>query len=106
MPVVPDAGGECEESGLDSGIDSGEGPSAVLFKGELAFEGVEDGFDPLPDAAEVPEAGLLVFAVRADQVRAEGLGDEPFELPAGEAFVAQDEPSRESCRRFVGGTVG
>ena len=86
---MPDAGGEGQESGGDAGVDAGQGPPAVVFEGELAFEGVEDGLDPLPDTAEFAETGFLVLAVRADQVSAEVLGDEPFEVAAGEAFVAR-----------------
>lgn len=89
-PVVPDRGGEGEESGGDAGVDPGNGPTAVVFEGELAFQRVEDGFDPLLDAAEAPEPGCLVFAVGADQVRAEIIGDEGLELAPGEPLVADD----------------
>jgi hypothetical protein len=88
---VPDAGGEGEESGGYPGVDACHGPSAVVFEAELAFEGVENGFDPLPDAAEFAESRFLVLAVRADQVRVEVLGDEPFEVAAGETFVPEDD---------------
>ncbi len=74
----------------------------MLFEAELAFEGVEDGLDPLSDAPEPAEAGLLVFAVGADQRCAEVLGDEPFEVAAGEAFVTEDDlPARISRWSFV-----
>ena len=65
----------------------------MIFEAELALEGVEDGFDPLPDAAESAEAGFLALAVRADQRRAQILGDERFEFPPGEALVTEDELS-------------
>ena len=61
MVVVPDGGGEGQDSLQDADPDPGRRVSAVLFEVELAFEGVEDGFDPLADAAEVPEAGFLIF---------------------------------------------
>ena len=88
---MPDSGGEGEEAGGDSGVGAFEGAPAVLFEGELAFEGVEDGLDPLPDTAEFSEAGFLVFAVGADQVRTEVFGDESFEVFPGEPFVAEDD---------------
>ena len=47
---------------------------------------VDDRFDPLTDAAEAAEAARFVFAVRAQEDRAE-LGHQPFELLAGEALV-------------------
>ena len=50
------------------GVDTGEGSSAVAFEAGVAFQGVEDGFDPLADAADVPEPWFLVFAVGSDQV--------------------------------------
>jgi hypothetical protein len=37
----------------------------------LAFQGVEDGFNPLADSAEFPEPGLPVFLVRSDQFGSE-----------------------------------
>ena len=88
---MPDGGGEGEEPGGDAGVDAGQGPPAVVFEGELAFEGVEDGLDPLAVAGELPEPGGLVFAVGADQVRAELAGDEGLEVAAGEALVAEDD---------------
>ena len=44
----------------------------------------------MPDAAEFPEAGLLVFAVRADEGGSELVVDEALEVGAGEAFVCHD----------------
>jgi hypothetical protein len=57
VPVVPDGGGEGQEPGGDAGVDPGEGAAAVVFEGELPFEGVDDGFDPLAAAGELAEAG-------------------------------------------------
>lgn len=47
-----------------------KGASAALLEGELAFEGVEDGFDPLPDPAEFADAWLPVLPVGSDKVLA------------------------------------
>jgi hypothetical protein len=80
---------EGKKFGGDSCVDLGQGPSRVLFQGELAVDGLEDEFDPLPDSAESAEAWLLVLAVRADQMGTQVFGDEPFEVPAGEALVAK-----------------
>lgn len=63
----------------------------MVFKAELALEGVEDGLDPLADAAELPEPGFLVLAVRPHQVGAEVLGDEPLKVQSGETLVGKDE---------------
>lgn len=82
-PVVPDRGGEGEESRGDAGVDAGDGSAAVFFEGELAFQRVEHGLDPLPDAAELPEPRRLVLAVGAEQMRAEVVGDEGLELSSG-----------------------
>jgi len=82
---VPDGGGECEQAGGDAGVDAGQGAAAVVFEGELALEGVDDGLDPLALPGELPEPGGLVLAVGADQVRAELAGDEGLEVPSGEA---------------------
>ena len=90
-PVMPDRGGEGQEPGGDAGVDAGQGSPAVVFESELAFEGVEDGLDPLTAAGELPKPGRLVFAVGADQVRTQRAGDEGFEVPAGEALVAEDD---------------
>jgi hypothetical protein len=46
-PVVPDAGGEGEESLASAGENSGWGSATVLFEAEPALEGVDDGRDPL-----------------------------------------------------------
>ena len=59
--VVPDDGGQGEESLHDAGDDVGLGASTVAFEAELVFECVEDGLDDLPDRFEEagPRAGLL-----------------------------------------------
>lgn len=63
----------------------------MVFEPQLALEAVEEGLDPLSDAAELPELGLFVLVVRPHQLRAEVLGNEPFEVPSGEALVGKDD---------------
>jgi hypothetical protein len=43
----PDRDGHCEDAPGDADSDALEGPAAVLFQVELAFEGVVDRFDEL-----------------------------------------------------------
>jgi hypothetical protein len=81
-----------EQAGGDADVDAGEGFSAVVFEGELAFEGV-DCLDPLAAPAELPEPGRLVFAGGADQVCTQLAGDERLEVPAGETLVPDDHLS-------------
>src|SRR6266496_4859935 len=83
VPVVPEGGGEREQSLGDSGLQARHGVSAVLFERELAFDRVDDRLDPLPDAAETAEACWLVFAVGAEEERVE-FAHQRFELFAGE----------------------
>ena len=81
--VVPDDGGECEESLPDAHEDAGDGAAAVSFEVELAFEGVVDRFDDLAQWFEEAGAGSVGFALagRAQQLDAE-LGQGGFELAA------------------------
>src|SRR6266511_1859516 len=81
--VVDEAGGERQEPERDAGADAGQGAGAVLFEGELALAGPDDRFDALADRAEGAVAVGFVFAVGAQEVRAEG-GHDLFELLAGE----------------------
>jgi hypothetical protein len=46
--LCPDGGGHGEEALADAGVESVGLARAVVFEGELAFEGVEDRLDPLP----------------------------------------------------------
>src|SRR6516225_9049544 len=90
LPAVPDAGGEGEDALADACPDSFWAVAAVQFERELALGGVDDRLDPLADAAELAEPGLLVFAVGADEhgvQRGNGL----LEFAAGESFVADDD---------------
>ena len=63
----------------------------MFFEAELTFEGVEDRLYPLPDPSDLAEPAGFVLAVRTDQVRAEVVGDERFEVFAGEALVSDDD---------------
>jgi hypothetical protein len=49
--VVPDGGGEGEESLADAGGDALGFAAAVAFEIELGFEGLVDGFDDLSEWA-------------------------------------------------------
>ncbi|MFD9514946.1 hypothetical protein ACFWB6_52335 [Streptomyces mirabilis] len=63
LVVVPDRGGHREDALGDADCDALEGPAAVLFQVELAFEGVVDRLDELPDRLE--EALALAPSSRA-----------------------------------------
>src|SRR3954451_9759817 len=89
--VVPDARGEREDALADASPDALGGMATVTLERELALEGVVDGLDPLADAAERPEARLLVAAVGTDELRAERLGDELLELGAREPLVGDED---------------
>ena len=96
-----DAGGEGELAAGDAGVYAGDGASAVVFEGELAFKGVEDGLDPLADSAERSESFLFAFPVGSDQVGTEFVGDESFKLAPGEALVSDDDLARViRCRSW------
>src|SRR6516225_7817558 len=81
-PVVPDAGGPGQQPLGGAGIDALGGAAAVAFQVELAFEGVVDRLDPLPDPADGPVAGCLIAAVRADQAQPVAGADQVLELPS------------------------
>lgn len=73
-------------------MESFKSPCAVVFEAEVATEGLEDGLDPLADAAEFPEPGLFVLALRSHQVCSDAFGDEPFEMTAGEDdMIVEDQ---------------
>src|SRR5205823_6724223 len=90
LPVVPDTGGEGEHSWADACPDAGDGAAAVSFERELAFAGVDDGLDPLTDAAERAETWCLIAAVGTDEAGGEATGD-LLEFLAGEAFVGDEQ---------------
>src|SRR5215210_9210579 len=77
--VVPDAGGEGEQSEADAGAEAGEGAGAVAFEAELAFAGLKGRFDPLADAAEAAVAARFVFAIGSEEGGAV-LGHQGLEL--------------------------
>ena len=68
--VVPDRGGEREDSLPDTGDRAGFGADAAAFQVELTFEGVVDRFDDLTQRLEEAGAGPfgLAFAGRAEQL--------------------------------------
>src|ERR1700756_4124579 len=61
--VVPDRGGQCEDPGQDPGEDAPVGAAAVSFEVKLAFEGLVDGFDDLPQRLEELTAGPFRLAL-------------------------------------------
>ncbi len=69
VPVVPDRCGQGEQSLGDSGEHPVGGASAVAFQAQLAFEGVVDGLDPLPDPAQAAVAEGFVASVGAMSLR-------------------------------------
>jgi hypothetical protein len=92
LVVVPDGGGHGQDALADADGDALEGPSAVGFEVELAFEGVVDRFDQLPDRFEqrLAVAGDLILAGGPQQRDAPG-GQVSFGLAAGEALVGDQD---------------
>src|SRR5439155_25988543 len=89
--VVPDRGGEREYPLQDRDVDATVGSTAVLFKFELAFEGVVDRLDDLAQRFEESRAGSRSFVLeRGSQQPSAGFGEERFELGAGVALVSDD----------------
>ena len=80
-----------EQSLADADDDPGGGMSAVLFEVELAFEGVVDGLDGLPERFEESGARALgfVLAGRSEQAQP-GLGERGFEV-AAEVVLVRDQ---------------
>src|SRR5882757_10133795 len=101
--VVPDGGGEGEDALQDADGDAVDGAAAVLLEVELAFEGVVDGLDDLPQWLEVlPAGGLgLALAGRAEQGEA-GPGEGGLEVAAVIALVADDGLPRAAAQVAVG----
>jgi hypothetical protein len=64
-PVVPDRGDQGEQAGGDAGVDASQRAPAMVFEGELAFQCVDDGLDPLAVPGEPAEPRGLVFCGRA-----------------------------------------
>src|SRR5829696_2212458 len=90
LPVEPDRGGQGQQPLSDPDPGAVDGVGAVAFQAELVFEGVDDRFDPLADAAQVAEPGGFIGPVGADQP-----GAQPthvlFEGAAGQSLVGQDD---------------
>src|SRR2546423_7630863 len=104
-PVVQDAGGQGQQPLGYPGVDARGGPAAVAFQVQLAFEGVVDRLDPLPDPADRSVPGRLVAPVRPDQAQPVPGGDQILEIPAGEALVP-DQYQPRAQRPGAGGVRG
>src|ERR1035441_908777 len=90
--VVPDRCGEGEDALPDPCEDTGGGASAVAFEVELAFEGVVDRFDDLPEWFEESATGAFGFTCsgRSQQLDA-GAGQRGLEVTAVVVLVADDD---------------
>src|SRR6266487_4387028 len=84
VPVVPDRGGQGEDTLQDPDGNAGHGASAVLFEVELTFEGLIDRFDALPYRAEQTTTRPCRFAA----VRGSHDGDIPVVEPGFGVAVA------------------
>src|SRR5258706_1477985 len=89
--VVPDRGGQREDSLKDADEDSRRGVAAVSFEVKLSFEGVVDRLDDLAEGPEELRAGPLglAFAGRAQQGQP-GAGKDGLEVMAVVVLVADD----------------
>lgn len=89
--VVPDRGGQREESLQDSDGDALRAVAAVLFQAELAFQGVVDRFDDLAQRRQLVGAatGSFVLAGRANQFDAV-VAKDAFELARDVALVSDE----------------
>jgi hypothetical protein len=103
LPVVPEAGGECEPAGADTDAEAGQAASAVAFEPEPALAGPQDRFDAPADVADRAEAWLLVAPVGAQQPRSL-VADEALEVLAREALVGDDHVAgqRHSLEQLLG----
>src|SRR5581483_4018913 len=89
--VEPDAGGQGEEFGGDSGAQAVHRAGLVAFEAQAVLERPEDALDALVDRCDVRAWSGLVPAARADDQRPEPLVDGLFELSAGIALVGDDD---------------
>ena len=98
--VVPDRGGEGEESLEDAHGDALGAVAAVVFEAELGFEGVVDRFDDLTEASQLgcAAAAGLVGAGRADEFDAV-VGESALELGRGVALVGDDRLTARRASR-------
>ena len=92
LVVVPDGGGHGQDALGDADGDAFEGPAAVGFEVEPAFEGVVDRFDQLPEGLEqrLAVAGGLVFAGGPKQ-GGPAAGQVCFGFAAGKALVGDED---------------
>src|SRR5450759_3643925 len=93
--VVPDGSGQSEQSLQYPGHHTLCGVSSVSFQVELAFQGLVDRLDELPEGLQEPcsRARGLTLLGRTDEVCSLG-GEEAFELGTGVALVGQDDLAR------------
>ena len=61
--VVPDGCGQGQNALSDAGANPGDGAALVVFEVELAFEGVIDRFDDLPEGFEESVTGGWCLAL-------------------------------------------
>ena len=88
LPVVPEAGGEGEQTHADAHAQAWEGASAVALEPELALAGPEDRFDALADEPARVVARWFVAAVGTQQ-----------DLLLGRRRSARSLGPRIPCRR-------
>ncbi len=84
---MPEAGGEGEQALGDAGDQAGHGVGAVSFERELAFDGVEDRFDPIGGCRRGCRSGRGSSFRSGRRKIAPSSRHQRFELFAGEAFV-------------------
>src|SRR5581483_5386447 len=102
--VVPDDGGEGEESLKDACGHAGGAAGGVSFKVELRFEGVVDRLDDLAEGAEeaLVGSGWFGFERRSDQPRAV-IGQGRVEFGRAVTLVGDDGLSAEVGEKLAVG---
>src|SRR2546429_1342467 len=94
LGVMPEPGGEGEESQPDAGAQARECAGAVALEAELSLAGPKDRFDPLAHAPERSEWEWLVLAIGTKELGS-AIGHPALELGAGEALVGDDGEAGE-----------
>ena len=95
--VVPDGCGQGQDALSDAGANPGDGAALVVFEVELAFEGVIDRFDDLPEGFEESVTGGWCLALAGWSELGDALvGQGGLEGAAVIVLVADDR------RRFPG----
>jgi hypothetical protein len=89
--IEPDACGEGQQLGEDSGTESVQRASAVSFEAEAVFEGPEDALDALANPGQGRPARRLGLARRAQDRRAPSLRGLLFEVASGVTLAADDQ---------------